>query len=258
MSAIARKFAGSSAMCVLVWLGFAQPVLGANDCPAILPAGAGALGELRLCQVGATGVHGFSVCREYSDDQRLYQVMFQGGTSPAVVLVRPVAGAGTVNDQSPENNISVSGAACDLARPEGVPVASVYRGTGVCRDEQGEPLPCSVYEHAAAREPVAIRYFVYYEPDGTGLRKVDALPAGRNERVLEAEIAFQLGQAMAGAACCREDARGYLAHAVTLFPRDSVYLTAFQKILAPGTTTASAQTTHDCGPDNGAMLSSSY
>jgi len=115
---------------------------------------------------------------------------------------------------------------CNMERPLGVPAAATYRGTGVCEDEQGRPLPCSLYEHAGARQPEALRYFVYYEPDGSGIRQVDAVSAGQNEHMLEAELAFQLGQSLANRVCCRDRARAYLAHASALYPDDGAYRAA--------------------------------
>ncbi len=169
---------------------------GANDCPAILPASAGAVGEPRLCHADDESDRLY-VCREYRDAERFYRLLFQGGPVPKQVYEL------TRNDAT-LTRLPVRGRRCDLARPAGVPVAAVYRGTGVCQDEHGRSLPCSVYEHAGAREPEAMRYFVYYEPDGSGLHRVEALSAGKNEHTLAAELAYQIGQALAASDCCRE------------------------------------------------------
>jgi hypothetical protein len=251
-----KDFAGSGAVFILALLGVAQSSLGANDCPALLPAQAEPLSSLRLCHASAHGVEGFAVCREYSDDQRLYKVMFQGGALPTAVLSRSVERERSKTSHIQEEQLSGVDNACDLVRPAGVPLAAAYRGTGVCRDGQDQPLPCSVYEHAGAREAVAMRYFVYYEPNGSGIRKVDALSVGRNVRALEAEISYQLGRSLASSACCREEARGYLAHAAMLFPRDAVYANALHEIQV--STAASVFPDIDCGPGTGAVLSTSY
>jgi hypothetical protein len=215
-------------------LGVAAPVTaGANDCPAILPASASAVGEPRLCQVGDDKRDGPFVCREYLDSDRLYRVLFRGGPVPKQVHEL------TRNEATP-TQLPVRGRRCELARPPGVPATAQYRGTGVCKDEHGRPLPCSLFEHAGAREPEAMRYFVFYEPDGSGIRRIDVLSAGRNEYALEAELAFQLGQALADGACCRDRARDYVAYAAALFPDDGAYRAALTAQLGEG---AEAQST---------------
>lgn len=196
-----------------------------NDCPAILPEAANAISGPRLCQ-SAAGNGEFSVCREYRDDRTTYQVVFRGGTSPLAVYERAGASLPSGVSAPEETRRAVGNRRCDLERPQGVPAAAVYRGTGVCEDEQGRPLPCSVFEHAGAREPEALRYFVYYEPNGSGIHRIDAVSAGPNERMLEAEMAFQLGQSLTKSNCCRDRAQVYLAHAVALFPDDGAYRAA--------------------------------
>jgi hypothetical protein len=218
-----------------------------NDCPALLPADAEAIGELRLCRVSVVGNDGFSACREYSNEQRLYQLVFRGGTAPVAVLERSAVNDAFLNGPGDARHART----CDLKRPAGVPAEAVYRGTGVCRDERERPLPCSLYEHAAARTPEALRYFVYYEPDGGGVRRVDAVPAGRNERALEAEFSYQFGRALMDSDCCRDEARGYLTHAAVLFPRDAVYARALGELAARAPEI-------DCGPESGVVLTSGY
>ena len=195
-----------------------------NDCPAILPAAASAIDEPRLCR--ANDDDSVFVCRTYRDGRRVYQVLFRGGTSPVAVYEH--AGMdrhrGETVLQGTRRNIGKRH--CNLERPLDVPAGAAYRGTGVCKDEQGRPLPCSLYEHAGARQPETMRYFVYYEPDGSGMRRVDALPAGNNEHVLEAELAFQLGQALSRNVCCSSRALAYLTHAAALFPDDDTYRAA--------------------------------
>jgi hypothetical protein len=72
---------------------------------------------------------------------------------------------------------------------------------------------------------------VYYAPDGTGVRNVDVIVAGRNERVIEAELAFQMGIQLLDSSCCRDQAQAYLAHAHGIFPDDHTYRVAYQDSL---------------------------
>jgi hypothetical protein len=205
---------------------------GINDCPAILPADAAPLGELRLCRAAGASPVELTACRNYGAGNHVFKIEFQGGVVPVSVRRLPAASRPGEASSAAETVIDVGKRGCDLARPTGVPRTAVYRGTGVCREEHDRPLPCSVFEGASARQPVAMRYFAYYEPDGRGVRQIDALPAGPNDHALEAELAFQLGQALAATECCREEARGYVAHAAGLFPADSIYRSTLNALAA--------------------------
>jgi len=192
-----------------------------NAC-SFLPAEARTLSEPRLCRLDAGDGHGLAVCRDYSDDHRLYQVVFQGGTSPIVVYES--AGVRFPRQAQVITNRHDTGIArCELARPTGIPAAADYRGTGVCDDESGQPLPCSLFEHQGAREPEKKRYFVYYDPTGRGVQQIVSLSAGANSEALEAELAFQLAQALDQTRCCQDLARAYQAHAQALFPDEPLY-----------------------------------
>lgn len=197
-----------------------------NVCPKILPADVVAVSEPRLCRSGDPNGDKFSVCREYQNNQRIYQVVYRGGTEPKAVYARVRPDGHRDNAENLAARHDIADRICRLSAPPSVPAGATYSGTGVCEDEQGRPLPCSLYEHAAARQPEALRYFVYYEPDGSGIRRIDAVSAGQNEHMLEAELAFQLGQSLVNDICCREQAQAYLAHAAALFPDDGVYRAA--------------------------------
>jgi len=219
----------------------AKPAIAAagNACPAILPADAKAISEPRLCQADAVS-DGFSVCREYSIDQRIYQLVFRGGTSPKAVYELTRTGRHTSETVRKRIRFYIGGRKCDMERPTPVPAGAIYRGTGVCDDEQGRPLPCSLFEHTGARKPEAMRYFVYYEPDGSGIRQVDAQSTGHNKHALEAELAFQLGQALNRTVCCGKFAKSYLTHAAVLFPDDDTYRAGVTSVSVSNTKSHSA------------------
>jgi hypothetical protein len=203
-------------------LGVAAAVATAADCAALLPRGAVPASDIYLCPVAGGEPQ---ACRDYRSGERRFRVQFGGGRTP-----RRVAEIGTHARAAAPADIAVQ--RCELARPAQVPDAAQFRGTGVCEDEDGRPVPCSLFEHAAAREPRALRYFVYYEPAG-GVRRIDAVDAGRNEHAFEAELAFHLGQSLAARGCCRAEARPYVAHAAALFPADPVYRAALLAFAAP-------------------------
>lgn len=226
---------------------------GANGSGGVLPGSAQPFGELHLCQLAGGGGGAIYACREYLADGRSFVALFKGGTVPKAVYESGEAGASGADTQA-LRSLPVRNRRFDLERPEGVPSPSVYHGTGVCRDEAGTELPCSVFEYGGARQPEIVRYMVFYDPIGGGVQKVDALPAGRNEHALEAELAFQLGRSLANSPCCREQARAHLAHALALFPRDAAYASAFHEFRQ---STAVAIPGTDCGPGVGAVLGSS-
>lgn len=202
-----------------------------NACPSILPTDVSVISEPRLCRTGFAEGGKFSVCHEYGNDRRLYQVVFRGGTAPKAVYERVRADRHRDKFAQVITRRNFGDRACNLQPPPSVPTGATYRGTGVCEDEQGRPLPCSLFEHAGARQPEAMRYFVYYAPDGSGIRRIDALPAGHNEHALEAELAFHLGQALSRTVCCGNRAKSYLAHAAALFPDDGTYRAAVIALL---------------------------
>jgi hypothetical protein len=223
--ATSRKLFAFSLLFAVVLVSYPAIAAAGNACPTILPADVKAISEPRLCRVGAKS-DGFSVCREYSNDRYIYQLVFRGGTSPKVVYELTRTGRHTSETVQESTRRNIGKRECSMERPSPVPAGAIYRGTGVCDDEQGRPLPCSLFEHTGARVPEAMRYFVFYEPDGSGVRHIDAQSAGRNEHALEAELAFQLGQALSKDVCCSNFAKSYLAHAATLFPDDDTYRAA--------------------------------
>jgi len=205
---------------------------GGNDCPALLPADAKPIGALRLCRADAGTSGELSACRDYITGDHLFTVEFRGGVVP-VALRQRLAGAAQGTAAAVTQTMGVRGKrGCDLTPPQDVAQGATYRGTGVCHDEYDRPLPCSVYEGANARQRTAMRYFVYYEPDGSGIRQVDALPAGPNQQAFEAEMAFQLGRALSATGCCEEKARAYVAHALGLFPADPTYRDSLDELAA--------------------------
>ncbi|UCH52400.1 MAG: hypothetical protein JSW09_07160 [Pseudomonadota bacterium] len=235
-----------------VLLGVACTAIGmparANSFGGVLPDSARPIDELHLCQAADVASDATYACLHYRAGGQLFLALFKGGTVPKAVYA--LASVGTTGTSNPTGRaLPVGKQGFDLERPQGVPPQAVYRGTGVCQDEAGAELPCSVFEHAAARQPEAMRYFVYYAPDGSGVRQIDTLPAGRNERALEAELAFQLGQALAGKECCRAQARAYMTLAASLFPDDPIYRAALQALAPPPAMRTSA-TVPACVTDN--------
>lgn len=202
-----------------------------NRCPTYLPEDAVATGAPRLCRLVGAGEDRLAVCHEYVARSQHYQVISRGGTSPFTVreITATEVGLDFIRMEDLLRLTDIH--SCEPARPADVPDLAIYRGTGVCEDEQGRPLPCSLYEYAGPRDPLTKRYFVYYAPGGRGVLRVDVLPAGDNGSALEAELAYQLARALFASGCCQMQAWQYAAHATALFPGDALYLDAHEASL---------------------------
>jgi len=194
-----------------------------NRCPAYVPADATALRTPRLCRLVGAGDSKLAVCQEYATRGHRYQVISRGGTSP--YSIRDVSSAEGDVTKIPMDDLQqmTDDRPCEPERPADVPESAKYRGTGVCEDEQGLPLPCSLYEHAGARDPVTRNYFIYYTPEGRGVRRIDVVPTGYNHSALEAELAYQIARSLFASGCCHSRAWAYAAHANALFPREALY-----------------------------------
>lgn len=202
-----------------------------NRCPAHLPENAVATGTPRLCRLVGNGENKLAVCHEYVDRGRHYQVISRGGTSPYTVREITAAEADLEIILTDDLQRITDNHSCEPERPANVPDSAVYRGTGVCEDEQGRPLPCSLYEYAGPRDPLTRRYFVYYAPEGRGVLRIDMLPAGENGGALEAELAYQFARALFASGCCQSQAWEYATHAAALFPGNTLYLDAHEALL---------------------------
>lgn len=231
-------------------------LFGATGVAALEPphsgGNAGAESEWYLCESERNPAAGPFACLRYRVDGRTHVLLYQGGPAPRAI--RADDGARHRADErwlSAQERVALRHA---LPRPPAVPHAAHYRGTGVCSDERERPLPCSLFEYAGARQPEAMRYFVFYEPDGGGVRRVDALSAGRNEHALEAELAYQLGRTLTRSDCCREQARAWFAHAVTLFPDEPDYRAALSVLDRPPSGGAAA--TEPAGAAEAALVTS--
>jgi hypothetical protein len=198
----------------------------ANECAHFTSADASPQGELRLCEHTVDGALATFACREYRDADSHYLLLFKGGPLPKAIY-RDHSGRGTPSLRAVQRSEAAPGS-CRQEPPVGVPASALYRGTGVCRDARDRSVPCSVYEHAAARSAYAMRYMVFYDPHGAGPTDIDAQVAGENEDALLAELAFQMGFQLLDSECCHEQGRRYLAYAHGLFPDEPAYRAAYE------------------------------
>jgi len=198
----------------------------ASECAHFTSPDATAREELRLCEREINGSIETYACREYRDAGNHYELLFKGG--PAPKAIRQQATGDERASLRAVSRADAQGQTCRQTPPQGVPAHATYRGTGVCLDAGDRSVPCSVFEHAMARDPVSMRYLVLYDPQGGGPIDIDAQAVGENANALPAELAFQIGRALASTGCCEAEAHGYLAHAAALFPGDATYRATLQ------------------------------
>ncbi len=205
---------------------FAAPGLASADVPQAV-ARSQAVGDFHLCEADPNGHAETFACREHRAGRNSYLLLFKGGPSPKAVYARDADGTVSLWRKPESDDTFVY----DPPRPAGVPTPAAYRGTGVCIDGRDRSVPCSVFEHAAARDPRQMRYMVFYHPDGSGPAAVDAQVAGENADALLAELAFQLGLALVNTGCCRAQAAAYLGYAHELFPDAPAYGAVYRAVL---------------------------
>lgn len=205
---------------------FSLPGAQANQCLALLPEPVSKLGELKICQSSFNGIAASYSCQDYRGATARYRVLYRGGLIPKAVT-RLVTQHAERLLWSP-----LYGDAkryCTLAPPRGIPGDAEHRGTGVCHAEDDVPVPCSVYEHAAARQPDFHRYIVFYNPAGYGYYRVNGYVAGDNKNAMIAELAYQFGMSLLDTECCSRRAMDYLEYAYRLFPKAQEYGRAYNR-----------------------------
>jgi len=153
---------------VLIRLGYSVIVLTslasvasrslASECTHFTSRDATAQEELRLCEREINGPVETYACREYRDAGNRYELLFKGG--PAPKAIRQQATGDEQASLRAFSRADAQGQACRQTPPPGVPTHATYRGTGVCLDAKDRSVPCSLFEHAMARDPVAMRYLV--------------------------------------------------------------------------------------------------
>ena len=192
------------------------------------------LGQPKLCQSAYSGASQQYSCQDYQVNEQTYRFIYLGGLVPKAILA--------LDSQNEEHLVwspSVGDQKIDwpLPAPKGVPTEADHYGTGVCQDERGEKIACSVYENRVARKAEYHRYMVFYAPDGSGPTHIDEQVAGENENAMVAELAYQIGLSLFDTTCCSEQAMDYLELAHSLFPNAMVYRTAYvraKSVLAAG------------------------
>lgn len=217
-----RKIVASLFMSLFLAIGHAN----ASQCLALFPAKTVPVGQLKLCESAYTGLWQHYSCQDYQTGEQRYRVIYRGGLVPKAIVA--------LNRWQQEQLIwsPVFGdkkMSCPLTPPKGMPVQATHRGIGICEDDDGQQVPCSVYEHKAARKTEYHRYMVFYRPNGSGTKIIDAQVVGANKNAMVAEFAYQLGRSLLETSCCSEQAMAYLELAHRLFPQAEEYHAAYRQ-----------------------------
>lgn len=198
----------------------------ANECFSQLPAGTVPVGQIKICQSSFTGLQAQYSCQDYHHQDDYFRVIYKGGLEPkAIVKINTREGEKLIwSPRFGDHKMR-----CPLPAPSSIPKHAIHRGLGICQDENDANIPCSVYEHAQARQSRAWRYLVFYHPNRTELSH--QMPAGDNHNAMVAELAYQLGLSLLETRCCSEQASAYLEHAHRLFPKATAYRAGYLQAL---------------------------
>lgn len=195
----------------------------ANECLQVLPANTIEDGIPKICQSSFNGTKRDYVCQDYRAGDQKFQVLYQGGVKPKAILQIDT------NNKSTLKLESVKQATCPLPAPTGIPSHALHRGIGICLDDNDETVPCSIYEHVEAREPVQYRHMIFYQSDNEHDEvTINTQIYDANHDAMAAELAYQIGLNLSNTECCAAQAIEYLAYAHKLFPHAEVYRKAYQ------------------------------
>lgn len=222
-----RKLAGAAIKLLLPLLSlFYTAHAAANECLNLLPYDVKTEGLPKICTSDFSGIKSDYSCQDYRSGESRYRVLYKGGRHAQAVLALKANGQEQVLSSPLRGDQKLD---CPLHAPADVPKYASHRGIGVCRDEANMPIVCSVFQYAAARQPVAHLYMVYYPNETHKQIQIEVEDAGANQDAMVAEIAFQLGQSLLKTSCCSDRAMKYLAYAYRLFPRSETYRHAYQR-----------------------------
>ena len=221
-----RKLAGTASLLLSVLSLFYLAPAAANECLNLMPYDVKVEGSPKVCSSNFSGMKSDYGCQDYRSGERRYRVLYKGGRHAKAVLALKANGQEQVLSSPLHGNQKLD---CPLNAPADVPKYASHRGIGVCRDDANMPIVCSIFQYAAARQPVAYLYMVYYPNESHEQIQIEIEDAGANQDAMVAEIAFQIGQSLLNTSCCSERAMKYLAYAYRLFPRSETYRTAYQR-----------------------------
>ncbi len=196
----------------------------ADECLQALPVNAIKDGIPRVCQSNFTGVKLDYVCQDYRANGQHYQILYKGGVNAKAILQIDT------HSKQQVQSVLMKGVACSIPAPSGIPAHALHRGIGLCLDQNDDTVPCSIYEHAEARQPVQYRNFVFYKTDNKGDEKItiQTMSIQSNKDAMSAELSYQIGISLSKTECCAEQAIEYLAYAYKLFPHADLYREAYQ------------------------------
>ncbi|MDH5424391.1 MAG: hypothetical protein OEY29_05295 [Gammaproteobacteria bacterium] len=202
-----------------------------NDTPQacydLLPADATTYGSFYICRSRLNGKESVYACQNFISRFGYYRVFFKSGRFPKIIekiskkgkLISVIWSVSNSTSQ-PEYNF----------RPPGlIPDSSRFIGAGVCKNEQDQEVPCSVFRFSAARYTEVKDYLVMYKKDGTGPDSQTAIALQPNHDAMPAEMAYQIGLNLLDTVCCQDRAVQYLEYAASLFPDSVMYKKALKQ-----------------------------
>jgi hypothetical protein len=196
------------------------------NCSAFLPAEATTVDSFQLCQSDHSGNNELYACQNFDSLYGHYRVFFKGGRYPKAIAT--VAENGDVNKMLWSEAKQVDQPVCDFPPPTQIPAATKFIGAGVCEDNTGQPIPCTVFRHKAPRHKIISDHMVFYNSDGTGPEYTSTIKISVNHDAVPAELAYQIGLNLIKTQCCQQRGLQYIEYAYQLFPHSTLYRTTYQ------------------------------
>jgi hypothetical protein len=199
--------------------------------------GAKPIGEFRLCESSHTGQSETYSCKDYLSERGRLRLVYQRGPAPQAIYHERRSDVSTGPTLIWVNNVGETFLYYDQERPSRVPSTAIYRGTGVCQDDEDQSAPCSIFEQIVDEDaaiPEIQRYLVFYNPMGTGPSRI-SVTTQRSDQImlgiakhkrLEAflyELVSRLGEALLNTEGYRERGEVYLKYAHKLRPDSAIH-----------------------------------
>ena len=206
----------------------------AVTCATILPVDARHVDSFKLCSLNHSGKNELYACQNFISRDGHFRVYFKGGRF-ARAMAR-ITGKGDVEalrwfDSSRETASQQKRPACDAEPPGPVPETAHFIGAGVCEDESGEPVPCSVFRNKAPRLKFISDHMVLYTGAGMSQLKTWSTHVAINHDAVLAEMVYQIGLSLVHTRCCQDKGLKYIEQAINLFPGATLYQKTYRNIL---------------------------
>lgn len=199
-------------------------------CSAHLPHDAVPVSNPRLCTIRRDGQTTLYACQDARAGSGLYRLYFKGGRQPKAIA-RINAKYEVMEFLWREKDVGIQ-PDCTLPAPPQLRVSTQFQGSGVCEEEDGHSVPCSVFRERVPRIKLYHVYMTFYEPGGRGPMNTRHIYTGVNKDAMPAELEYQIGLSLLKTRCCQQSGLKYIERALQLFPGSQLYRATYQRYQA--------------------------